>query len=55
MTDTLIPQIDEARNEIAALKLRTQLFIGGEFREAAGGRRFVTENPATGQPIAELL
>ena len=54
MTDTLIPQIDEARNEIAALKLRTQLFIGGEFREAAGGRRFVTENPATGQPIAEV-
>ena len=54
MTDTLIPQIDEARNEIAALKLRTQLFIGGEFREAVGGRRFVTENPATGQPIAEV-
>ena len=54
MTDTLSPEIDQARTEIAALKLRTQLFIGGEFREAAGGRRFVTENPATGQPIAEV-
>ncbi|MES2210482.1 MAG: aldehyde dehydrogenase [Chloroflexota bacterium] len=54
MTDTLIPQIDEARAEVAALKLRTQMFIGGEFREAASGRRFVTENPATGQPIAEV-
>ncbi len=54
MTDTLSPEIDQARTEIAALNLRTQLFIGGEFREAAGGRRFVTENPATGQPIAEV-
>ena len=54
MTDTLSPELDQARTEIAALKLRTQLFIGGEFREAAGGRRFVTENPATGQPIAEV-
>ncbi len=54
MTNTLIPQIDEARAEIAALKLRTDLFIGGKFRGAAGGRRFVTENPATGQPIAEV-
>ena len=54
MTDTLSPEIDQARTEIAALKLRTQLFIGGEFREAAGGGRFVTENPATGQPIAEV-
>ncbi len=54
MTDTLIPQIDEARAEIAALRLRTQMFIGGEFREAVGGRRFVTENPATGQPIADV-
>ncbi|TAL11533.1 MAG: aldehyde dehydrogenase family protein, partial [Chloroflexota bacterium] len=54
MTDTLSPEIDQARTEIAALKLRTELFIGGEFREAAGGRRFVTENPATGRPIAEV-
>ncbi len=53
MTDTSTPQIDAAA-EIAALRLRTQMFIGGEFREAAGGRRFVSENPATGQPIAEV-
>lgn len=54
MTDTLIPQIEEARAEVAALKLRTQLFIDGEFRDSASGRRFVTENPATGQPITEV-
>ena len=54
MTDTLIPQTNEARAEIAALRLRTQMFIDGEFRAAASGRRFVTENPATGQPIAEI-
>ncbi len=54
MTETLIPAIDEAREEIAALELRTQLFIGGEFREAASGRRYMTENPATGQPITEV-
>jgi 4-(gamma-glutamylamino)butanal dehydrogenase len=54
MTDTLIPAIDESKSELAALRLRTGLFIDGEFRDAAGGRRFVTENPATGQPIAEV-
>ena len=54
MTDTLIPQIDEARAAVGALKLRTQIFIDGEFRDAASGRRYVTENPATGQPITEV-
>ena len=32
--------------------LRTDAFIDGQFREAASGERFVTENPATGQPLA---
>jgi gamma-glutamyl-gamma-aminobutyraldehyde dehydrogenase len=54
MTDTLIPGKDEARAEVGALRLRTQPFIDGEFRDAVGGRRYVTENPATGQPIAEI-
>ncbi|HET9347236.1 MAG TPA: aldehyde dehydrogenase [Candidatus Limnocylindrales bacterium] len=54
MTDTLIPAKDEAAAEIAALRLRTQPFIGGEFRDAVGGARYVTENPATGRPITEI-
>ena len=36
------------------LDLRTRLFIDGEFVDAADGRRFTTENPATGQPLAEV-
>jgi gamma-glutamyl-gamma-aminobutyraldehyde dehydrogenase len=54
MTETLIPAKDEAAAEIAALRLRTQPFIGGEFRDVIGGGRYVTENPATGQPITEV-
>ena len=54
MTDTLIPPIDETKAEIDRLSLRTQLFIDGAFRDAQGGGRFVTENPATGRPITEV-
>jgi gamma-glutamyl-gamma-aminobutyraldehyde dehydrogenase len=54
MTDTLIPARDESAAEVGRLRLRTQPFIGGEFREAISGRRYVTENPATGRPIAEV-
>ncbi|CAN5663794.1 aldehyde dehydrogenase [soil metagenome] len=54
MTDTLIPDRDHARSEVADLRLRTDLFIDGDFRPAQDGRRFVTENPATGQPITEV-
>jgi 4-(gamma-glutamylamino)butanal dehydrogenase len=54
MTDTLIPAKDEAAAEIDRLTLRTQPFIGGAFRDTIGGRRYVTENPATGRPIAEV-
>jgi gamma-glutamyl-gamma-aminobutyraldehyde dehydrogenase len=40
---------------VAALPaFRTQAFIDGEFRDAASGKTFVTENPATGRPIAEV-
>jgi gamma-glutamyl-gamma-aminobutyraldehyde dehydrogenase len=54
MTDTLVPARDEAAAEVDRLTLRTQPFIGGEFRDAISGRRYVTENPATGRPIAEI-
>jgi gamma-glutamyl-gamma-aminobutyraldehyde dehydrogenase len=54
MTDTLIPDREEATSELAELRLRTDLFIGGDFRPARDGRRFTTENPATGRPITEV-
>ncbi len=33
---------------------RTDAFIDGAFRPARSGARFVTENPATGKPLAEV-
>src|SRR6187455_3879191 len=54
MTDTLIPDKAASMAELAGLELRTQLFIDGRFRDAIGGKRYVTENPATGRPIAEV-
>ena len=33
---------------------RTDVFVAGRFREAVSGERFVTENPATGQPLAQV-
>ena len=33
---------------------RTDVFVGGRFRESVSGERFVTENPATGQPLAQV-
>jgi gamma-glutamyl-gamma-aminobutyraldehyde dehydrogenase len=35
-------------------RFKTQAFIDGEFRNAASGRTFVTENPATGEVLAEV-
>jgi 4-(gamma-glutamylamino)butanal dehydrogenase len=54
MTDTLIPDREQATTELEGLRLRTDLFIDGDFRPARDGRRFVTENPATGQSITEV-
>ena len=34
MTDTLIPDREQAANEFAGLRLRTDLFIDGDFRPA---------------------
>lgn len=33
----------------------TRLFIGGKFVDAVEGGRFVTTNPATGKPVAEMV
>ena len=54
MSESTIPSLEESRAAIAKLELRTGLFIDGKFREAASGRRFSTENPATGKAIAEV-
>ncbi len=45
------PSIDAA---VAKLQFRTQAFIDGTYVDAQSGLRFVTENPATGQPLAEV-
>jgi gamma-glutamyl-gamma-aminobutyraldehyde dehydrogenase len=39
---------------VAPPTLRTDAFIDGTFRPAASGARFATENPATGQQLAEI-
>ena len=38
----------------AAVSFRTQAFIDGQFVDAQSGKRFVTENPATGESLAEI-
>ena len=43
--------IQQAR---AALEFRTQAFIDGRFVDAASGKTFTTENPARGEPLAEI-
>jgi len=41
-------------NPLAEVSLRTQSFIGGDFVDAASGRTYEVENPATGRTIAEV-
>ena len=36
------------------LRFRTQAFIDGKFVDSADCRKYVTENPATGKPLAEI-
>jgi phenylacetaldehyde dehydrogenase len=38
----------------AAAALRSRMFIGGEWRDAADGRTFAVYNPATGEEIAQV-
>ena len=40
--------------DIVRLQPRYELFIGGEFAEPASGQYFVTTNPATEEPLAEV-
>jgi len=54
MTDTLIPDKAQTTAALDTMQLRTRLFIDGQFRDAADGAAFVTENPATGRQIAEV-
>jgi 4-(gamma-glutamylamino)butanal dehydrogenase len=42
------------RAAVAKLKFRTQAFIDGQFVPALSGKKFVTENPATGKPITRV-
>ena len=49
-----IPELDETHADIERLDLRTRMFIDGEFRDAAAGGRYATENPATGQTLTEV-
>ena len=37
-----------------ALQFRTMAWIDGEFVPARGGRTYTSENPATGEPLAEI-
>ena len=39
---------------VAGVKFRTLAYIDGKFVPAVGGRTYVSENPATGQPLAEV-
>jgi gamma-glutamyl-gamma-aminobutyraldehyde dehydrogenase len=41
-------------DEVPRLRYRTQAFIDGAFVDALSGRRYTAENPATGQPLAEI-
>jgi gamma-glutamyl-gamma-aminobutyraldehyde dehydrogenase len=54
MITTAIPDIDASRAAVADLRPRNRLFIDGAFRDALGGGRYTTENPATGRPLAEV-
>ncbi|MBN8747095.1 Phenylacetaldehyde dehydrogenase [Xylophilus ampelinus] len=38
----------------AAAALRSRMFIGGDWRDAADGRTFAVHNPATGEEIAQV-
>jgi 4-(gamma-glutamylamino)butanal dehydrogenase len=42
------------RAAVAKLKFRTQAFIDGRFVPARSGKTFITENPATGRPLARV-
>jgi gamma-glutamyl-gamma-aminobutyraldehyde dehydrogenase len=46
-------EYSDVKKTAAKLKFRTTAFIDGKFVEAMSGKTFTTENPATGQPLAQ--
>ena len=52
MTFQLTPKA--LKSAAANLNFRTQAFIDGKFVKAQSGKTFVTENPATGKPLARI-
>ncbi len=53
MTDDLLTA-DEYRRIASDLTLARDAYIDGTFRPALSGETFVTTNPATGEPLAEI-
>jgi gamma-glutamyl-gamma-aminobutyraldehyde dehydrogenase len=50
-----IPSLSDVHRDAAAsLDLRTQAFVDGRFVDALEGRTYETEDPSTGQPIADI-
>ena len=47
-------QYAEIKKAARKIKPRTKAFIAGQFTGALSGKTFITENPATGQPLAEV-
>ncbi|GAC1314594.1 MAG: NAD-dependent succinate-semialdehyde dehydrogenase [Acidimicrobiales bacterium] len=45
---------DRHREESVLSSVKTQLFIGGEWREGAGGGRIDVEDPATGEKLTDV-
>jgi gamma-glutamyl-gamma-aminobutyraldehyde dehydrogenase len=54
MAGTLMLEPDPIREAIDRLAFRTQAFIDGQFVDAADGRTYVSENPATGRRLADI-
>jgi len=42
------------QNVVSSISFQTKAFIGGRTTNAISGRTFSTENPATGQPLADI-
>lgn len=47
-------EYSEIKKAARELRFRTQAFIAGQFTDAQSGKTFPTENPATGQPLAQV-
>ncbi len=54
MSGTLTLERDAIATAVDGLTFRTRAFIDGRFVDATDGETYVTENPATGQPLANI-